>query len=61
MLYSDNSHVLQQQDNWNVFYTFSMANLFKYHPDDEELCEPNLGMSSFPMERDECKTIAWNE
>lgn len=39
--------MLQLLNNWNISYTFNVADLFAYHPDDEELYEPNSRMSSF--------------
>lgn len=49
---NDNTYVLQLPDNWNISHTFNVANLFEYHPDDEELYEPNSRTSSFPSEGD---------
>ena len=49
---NDSTYTLQLPNNWNISHTFNMANLFAYHPYDEELYEPNFRMSSFSNERD---------
>ena len=38
-----------------------MANLFKYHLDDEALYKSNSRASSFPSERDYCMMGVWDE
>lgn len=40
-----NDNMLQLPNNWNVSNTFNLADLFEYHPYDEELHEPNLKTS----------------
>lgn len=49
---NDSTYTLQLPNNWNISHTFNMANLFAYHPYDEELYEPNFRMISFSNERD---------
>ena len=44
--------MLMLPDNWNTSHIFNGADLFEYHPDDEELYKPNSRMSSFPSAGD---------
>lgn len=58
---NDNAYVLQLLNNWNISHTFNVADLFAYHPDDEELYEPNSRMSSFSKEGDICRMVVYNK
>lgn len=49
---NDNAYVLELPFIWNISRTFNVVELFKYHPDDEVLCELNSRMSSLPSEED---------
>lgn len=53
-----NAYVLQLLDDWNISHTFNMIDLFEYHPDVEEMYEPNSRMNSFRSEGDQCRMIA---
>lgn len=49
---NDNTYLLQLPDDWNISHIFNLVDLSEYHPDYEELCEPNSRMSSFLSEGD---------